>query len=181
MRIFTDRIESQKNFWASYDELISAGSTIITFYGAGGLGKTRLAEKLMDEFAAQKIDNVKYLFHDFINGTDMRSILRRWKNELGKCGCEFPLFETGDFYLFVKQDKKILREKILETTKGYPIFLVKLLKKKSRLNELKVWTDEVVRAEKFNPHTYRKLKELSFIQHAEENFFTLDLTLQKIL
>ena len=43
MRIFADRIESQKNFWASYDELINTGSTIITFYGAGGVGKMSLA------------------------------------------------------------------------------------------------------------------------------------------
>ena len=35
MKIFTDRVESQKNFWASYDELIKNGSTIISFYGAG--------------------------------------------------------------------------------------------------------------------------------------------------
>ena len=114
MKIFTNRIESQKNFWASYDELINNGSTIITFYGAGGVGKTRLAEKLMDEIAAQKIDGLKILFHDFINGTDMRSILRRWKTELGECGCDFPLFETGDFYLFVKQGGQKITEQQLK-------------------------------------------------------------------
>jgi len=99
-----------------------------------------------------------------------------------------------------------LREKILEAANSYPLFIVELAKKKvigevreeiierilrdlnaterttlQRLNELKIWTDEIVRAEKLNPHTYRKLKELSFIQPAEENFFTLDPTLQKIL
>ncbi len=108
--IFVDRVDPQKIFWARYDKLRGGGSKIISFYGAGGLGKTRLAEKIMDEFAAQKVDDVKYLFHDFINGTDMRSILRRWKVELQTFGCEFPLFETGDFYLFVKQGKKKITE-----------------------------------------------------------------------
>ena len=108
MRIFVDRVDPQKIFWTHYEKLRDGGSKIISFYGAGGLGKTRLAEKLMDEFAAQKVDGVKYLFHDFINGTDMRSVLRRWKVELQTFGCEFPLFDTGDFFLFVKQGKKRL-------------------------------------------------------------------------
>lgn len=109
-RIFVNRVDPQKIFWTRYEELQSVGSGIISFYGAGGLGKTRLAEKIMDEFAAQKVDDVKYLFHDFINGTDMRTILLRWKTELQTFGCEFPLFETGDFYLFVKQGKKKITE-----------------------------------------------------------------------
>ena len=109
-------------------------------------------------------------------------------------------------FLEKTQVEESLHEKFLEASKGYPIFLVELARKKNiadvreeiierilrnlsavertmlqRLNELKIWTDEIVRAEKFNPHTYRKLKELSFIQPAEEKFFTLDPTLQKIL
>ena len=30
-------------------------------------------------------------------------ILRQWKGELEKFGCEFPYFETSDFYLFLKE------------------------------------------------------------------------------
>lgn len=99
-----------------------------------------------------------------------------------------------------------LREKFLAAAKGYPLFLVELSKKKviddvraeiterilrnlsavertmlQRLCALGKWTDEIVRAEKFNPHTYRRFKQLAFVKPAEENFFTLDPTLQKIL
>lgn len=99
-----------------------------------------------------------------------------------------------------------LREKFLAAAKGYPLFLVELANKKviadvhaeiierilrnlsavertmlQRLCALGKWTDEIVRAEKFNPHTYRRFKELAFVQLAEENYFTLDPTLQKIL
>lgn len=56
----------------------NGGLQVISFYGTGGLGKTRLAEKLSDEFAVLKISDVKFLFHDFINGTDMR--LKRTAN-----------------------------------------------------------------------------------------------------
>ena len=109
-------------------------------------------------------------------------------------------------FLEKTQVEESLHEKFLEASKGYPIFLVELARKKNiadvreeiiertlrdlnatertmlqRLCALGKWTDEIARAEKFNPHTYRKLKELSFIQPAEEKFFTLDPTLQKIL
>lgn len=110
-KIFVNRIAPQKIFWKQYNKLRNiASSQIISFYGAGGLGKTRLAEKLMDEFAKEKVEDVKYLYHDFINGIDMRFILRRWKKELQAYDCNFPLFETGDFLLFVKQGKKKIDE-----------------------------------------------------------------------
>lgn len=412
--IFVGRNAEQDLFRAQCQKLLTAGGiSVLNYYGIGGIGKTALLNRNMRELGGRaQYKNFIVLYHDFANGTNLRDILQMWKSELEKFGCEFPYFELGNFYLFLKEgntaidkpkmkswfekntwlnraknslnvmtnfsdaavpgavavttiaeitidalgiipgvktvnelaqalnnylaanktkaqldknkslleelerraglrnldalknylptlfaqdifdwaggEKKFvvfldscevltggkklaannlphdwwligesglilqmpatlwvvasrnklswsgaeiisqrldsltdddtrallekskveesLREKILEAAKGYPIFLVELIKKKviadvreeiierilrdlnaterttlQRLNELKIWTEEIVRAEKFNPHTYRKLKELSFIQPAEENFFTLDPTLQKIL
>lgn len=412
--IFVGRNAEQDLFRAQCQKLLTAsGISVLNYYGIGGIGKTALLNRNMRELSGRaQYKNFIVLYHDFANGTDLCDILQMWKGELENFGCEFPYFELGSFYLFLKEgntdidkpkmkswfekntwlnraknslnvttnfsdaavpgavavttiaeitidalgiipgvktvnelakalnnylaanktktqldknkslleelerraglrnldalknylptlfaqdifdwaggekkfvvfldscevltgDKKLaannlprdwwligesglilqmpatlwvaasrnklswsgaeiisqrldsltdndtrallekskveesLREKILEAANDYPLFIVELAKKKvigevreeiierilrdlnaterttlQRLNELKIWTDEIVRAEKFNPHTYRKLKELSFIQSAEENFFTLDPTLQKIL
>ena len=412
--IFVGRNAEQDLFRAQCQKLLTVGGiSVLNYYGIGGIGKTALLNRNMRELSGRaQYKNFIVLYHDFANGTDLCDILQMWKGELENFGCEFPYFELGNFYLFLKEgntdidkpkmkswfekntwlnraknslnvttnfsdaavpgavavttiaeitidalgiipgvktvnelakalnnylaanktkaqldknkslleelerraglrnldalknylptlfaqdifdwaggekkfvvfldscevltgDKKLaannlprdwwligesglilqmpatlwvaasrnklswsgaeiisqrldsltdndtrallekskveesLREKILEAANDYPLFIVELAKKKvigevreeiierilrdlnaterttlQRLNELKIWTDEIVRAEKFNPHTYRKLKELSFIQSAEEKFFTLDPTLQKIL
>ena len=46
---FTDRVEPRKAFWNSYQKMIEEGSSIIFFYGAGGVGKTALLKKLEEE------------------------------------------------------------------------------------------------------------------------------------
>lgn len=107
VREFTDRINPREAFWNRYDKMISEGTTIITYYGAGGVGKTSLMNELMNELDRRNEPNVKYLYHDFINGTDYRTILNNWKKDLAEFGCEFPLFETGDFYLSMKQGKNV--------------------------------------------------------------------------
>ena len=107
VREFTDRINPREAFWNRYDKMISEGTTIITYYGAGGVGKTSLMNKLMNELDRRNEPNIKYLYHDFINGTDYRTILNNWKKDLAELGCEFPLFETGDFYLSMKQGKNV--------------------------------------------------------------------------
>ena len=113
VREFTDRIDPREAFSNRYEEMVKEkGSTIITFYGAGGIGKTSLVNELMNELDQQQIPNLHYLYHGFINGVDMRAILKRWKNQLEEAGCEFPLFETGDFYLSIKQGKDISDEQI---------------------------------------------------------------------
>ena len=54
-----------------------------------------------------------------------------------------------------------------------------LLQNFSRLNS---WTDAEARAiPNFNPHGYRKLKELSFVQSDDAGKFFLEPALQKIL
>ena len=101
MREFTDRLEPRKAFWKRYGEMCSKGSTIISYYGAGGVGKSSLLKKLMDEIdnrATHLRENVFYVHYDFDNDLDTRTTLQNFKSQLAKQGCEFPLFETGDFY-----------------------------------------------------------------------------------
>ena len=109
---FVGRAEPRAAFWKRYDQMIRDGTTLINFYGAGGVGKSRLLIQLVNEIDQKKknyseiFKNIHVLYHDFVNGTDKRAILNRWKNELEKVGCEFPYFETGDFYLSLKQGAK---------------------------------------------------------------------------
>ena len=109
---FVGRHDLRKAFWQRYDKMVKKGTTIISFYGAGGIGKSTLLTCLVNEIDQRKIKyvnvfkNVHVLYHDFVNGTDKRQILNQWKSELQKVGCEFPYFETGDFYLSLKQGAK---------------------------------------------------------------------------
>lgn len=114
-REFTDRIEPREAFWRRLDKMIAErGSTLVTYYGAGGVGKSCLLKKIRDEFSARREEfpNIRVLYHDFIDGTDCRTILNIWKNNLKEVGCEFPFFETGDFFLSVRQgvNPKLLDE-----------------------------------------------------------------------
>ncbi len=115
VREFTDRVESRQAFWNRLDRMLAErGSTLVTYYGTGGVGKSGLIKKLKDEFNARREEfpNVVVLSHDFINGTDCRAILNNWKNQLKEYGCEFPFFETGDFFLSVRRgvNPKLLDE-----------------------------------------------------------------------
>jgi len=40
VREFTDRTEPRKLFWTRFEKMENDGSTLITFYGAGGVGKS---------------------------------------------------------------------------------------------------------------------------------------------
>lgn len=106
-REFTDRIKPQQAFWNCYQKVRDEGSTIITYYGAGGVGKSSLLKKLMEEVQTQKSnqtlrENVAVMHYDFENDFDTRTILQNLKLQLMAEGCEFPLFETGDFYYSLK-------------------------------------------------------------------------------
>lgn len=94
---FTDRVDSFKDFRTRRDIMLTKGSTIITFYGAGGVGKSTLLEKLEDEAGQCKC--IKY---NFSYSTDLHEILRRFKYQLAAYGCSFPLFDTGNYYYSLK-------------------------------------------------------------------------------
>ena len=106
---FVGRADEQNIFLAECTNLLKGNdSHCINFYGAGGVGKTALINQLMKSLDRLKSFKSEYkdvyiLYHDFANEIKMRTILRQWKGELEKFGCEFPYFETSDFYLFLKE------------------------------------------------------------------------------
>ena len=108
---FTDRDEPRKAFWQRYAKMCIEGSTIISFYGAGGVGKSALLEKIEDDIKHNdefKHDKFKYVKYDFSIGTDPREVLKNFKTQLAVYGCTFPLFDVGDYYYSLKtgQDAK---------------------------------------------------------------------------
>ena len=102
---FTDRVEPRKAFWNRFAKMCEEGSTIISFYGAGGVGKSALLKKLEEEIKhrdAVTNNQCKYIKYDFSIGTDTREVLRTFKFQLSNYGCNFPLFDIGDYYYSLK-------------------------------------------------------------------------------
>ena len=107
---FTDRVEPRKAFWNRYAKMAAEGSTIISFYGAGGVGKTTLLKKLEDEIKNRDaLTNKKcvYVKYDLNISTDLREILKTFKFQLTNYGCNFPLFDTGNYYYSLKTGQDI--------------------------------------------------------------------------
>ncbi len=121
--LFVGRKEFRDNFWRQYNKIQAGSPIVLNYYGAGGIGKSSLINQLVREIDERKklyasiFGDVYVLRHDFVNGTDVRVLLNRWKNELAEFGCEFPFFETGDFFLSLKLgarniDKPTMRSQI---------------------------------------------------------------------
>ena len=111
-----DRVEPRKAFWNRYQKMIEEGTSIISFYGAGGVGKSALLEKLEKEIKnrdALTNNECKYVKYDFEISTDLREVLKTFKFQLSAYGCEFPLFDTGNYYYSLKvgQDVTPLKAK----------------------------------------------------------------------
>ena len=107
---FTDRTKPRRAFWDRYVKMVKEGSTIITFYGAGGVGKSALLEKLEDEIKQRDKGTgkqCKYIKYDFSRGTDVHKILEELKTQLSAYGCEFPFFDSGNYYYALKVGKNI--------------------------------------------------------------------------
>ena len=109
---FTDRIEPRKAFWNLYQQLFKEeDSLVITFYGAGGVGKTALLDKLEEEIKNREstLANTKcvYVRYDFNRSTNLLEILKTFKFQLAYYGCNFPLFDTGSYYYELKTGQDI--------------------------------------------------------------------------
>lgn len=97
---FVGRTDEQNLFLADCADLLKGNdSYCINFYGAGGVGKTALLNQLMKSLDRLKSFKSEYkdvyiLYHDFANGINMRMILRQWKGELEKFGCELIDFKN---------------------------------------------------------------------------------------
>ncbi|MGN1299743.1 MAG: hypothetical protein ACI4VC_00120 [Clostridia bacterium] len=105
---FTDRVEPRNVFWEKYNLIKGAilneekiPIQIITFYGIGGAGKTRLLERIRYELERESKDT-KYCYIDFEKlkylNNDVLSILNAIKAELNKkYKFEFPLFDLAAY------------------------------------------------------------------------------------
>ena len=110
-REFIGRNEELKFFWNNYKKVSEKNIIkVLSYYGTGGVGKTRLLNKLMQELdrrnrLLQNKISCNYIYYDFDNNFDMRAILQTLKTQLSAYGCEFPLFDTGDFLYALKIGK----------------------------------------------------------------------------
>ncbi|MBQ7197638.1 MAG: tetratricopeptide repeat protein [Selenomonadaceae bacterium] len=105
---FTDRDEPRKDFWKRFYTMKSDGSTIITYYGTGGVGKTSLMKKLQENIEGfsegQDIAFVRVDFKDKLTTLELLQTIMR--PQLEEYGCNFPLFSTGEFSYFLKTGQK---------------------------------------------------------------------------
>ena len=111
-RIFTDREELRAAFWKQYEEKRTELATkddyihVINYYGFGGIGKSSLLKKLMEELD-EKIPSPLYVNYDFETGTDLRTTLLSLKKQLvTKYKYEFPLFDIGLYFYAQKCGEK---------------------------------------------------------------------------
>ena len=128
---FTDREEPRNVFRKNYNTL---ESSVIIYYGAGGVGKTALLKELQKQLdhknnliqtvtqnKRSKDDPCKYIFYDFNKitnqgGIDRREVLNNLKKQLTDYGCGFPLFELGDLYYLTKSGSREGKEEDIQTT-----------------------------------------------------------------
>lgn len=106
-RLFTDREEQRSVFWNAYNELKSNLDTIndikvITYYGVGGIGKSKLLGKLITEMK-EKVKNPQYIYIDFNINNDPRAVLKSMRNKLqNDYNFEFPFFDLA-LYVYLKK------------------------------------------------------------------------------
>ena len=103
LKQFTDREEPRETFRRAFtygrehpDEF-----NVISYYGIGGFGKSRLIHELMSSLSCRnervsELQRTVYTLYDFEEGTGRLSCLTHMKNKLKKQGLEFPLFEAAE-------------------------------------------------------------------------------------
>ena len=107
-RIFTDREEPRNTFWQQYNAAVADLSNededirVIHYYGVGGIGKTSLLKKLMEEMN-QQLTKPLYAHYNFESGTDTRDVLKALKAMLErKYQFDFILFNLG-LYIYAQK------------------------------------------------------------------------------
>lgn len=107
-RIFTDREEPRAAFWQQYRRLEEeiaqeeANVHVLTYYGIGGIGKSSLLKKIMEEMD-ERVEDPLYVYFDFNLQQESRHVLDALKNKLAEsCKFEFPLYELGA-YIYAKK------------------------------------------------------------------------------
>lgn len=105
-RKFQDREEPRKVFWEEFETISNemaikdSNIHVISYYGIGGVGKTRLIKKLAEEMDAK---SANYAIYDLENGQDRINVLQAISKILTeKYKFVFPLFEYGK-YLYMSK------------------------------------------------------------------------------
>lgn len=113
---FTDREEPRRAFWEKYNLVKSkmaegnnAPIQVLTYYGFGGIGKTSLLHKLMEELN-QKEPKAKVEFLDFEKlvefNNNLLDILKVIKQDLkDKYKFTFPIFDLVVYVYETKMGK----------------------------------------------------------------------------
>lgn len=102
-REFTDREEPRKAFWNNYEKvkksMLDGGEDtevrVVSYYGFGGIGKTSLLKKLLNEIE-QNEDKPKVVKHDFEDSSESLMVLKSIRVKLEESyNFEFPFFDIG--------------------------------------------------------------------------------------
>lgn len=125
-RIFTDREEPRKTFWRHYEAMrkelgailpgqpANVTTRVLEYYGNGGIGKTRLRQKLIDELR-ERPGSGPAAFYDFDtshnkDATDMCKALTALRTSVLSAArerdiddFEFPMFDAALFMYKYKQ------------------------------------------------------------------------------
>lgn len=100
VKIFTDRIKPRNAFWNVYEEYKKTMSNenpeakVLSYYGMGGIGKSRLIEQLQEELESREKSH--YVTLDFTEHNGMYDGLRYIQQVLKKkYHFSFPLYAAG--------------------------------------------------------------------------------------
>lgn len=95
-RIFTDREEPRRAFWAAYDRVNAEPGSVeaVSYYGVGGIGKTSLLLQLMRELKERAAGSPGLYYSFELSGRSKDDCLCFLAESLMQCfgGLRFPLF-----------------------------------------------------------------------------------------
>ena len=124
VKMFTDREEPRKAFWAKFNETedlilkekISNKIQVISYYGYGGIGKSSLLLKLQEELQEKKPE-IKYLFFDFEKFSELNNnileILKVLRQNLKtKYNYSFPIFDLVVYVYETKLGKNVTKPEL---------------------------------------------------------------------
>lgn len=125
-RMFTDREEPRASFWKKYESIKNElpktdNIYVLSYYGIGGIGKSRLLKKLSDEMT-ERITKPRYVYFDFNIYQESRSVLTVLANKLiEEYKFSFPLFEIGCYLYAKKVGEKVDSLEVKQLTEKSPI------------------------------------------------------------
>ena len=125
VRVFTDRETPREAFWHQYDTLRRElphvkNVHVLSFFGMGGMGKTRLLEKLEEELK-EKLEDPGFVRYDFKGKTERREVLRALKTMLyKKYKFLFPVYELADYTYSKKIGEDRKAPEVQELSKQNP-------------------------------------------------------------